>query len=251
MKVLIPIKRVVDPYVKIRVKADNTDVDVEQLKKVINPFDEIAIEEAVRWKEAGLITEIVVVSLGDQSVPESLRNALALGADSALHYETHAKLQPLAVAKCLSMIAKQQQANLIIMGKQAIDDDCNQTGQMLAALLGWPQATFASKVEFAADKQSLTVTREVDHGLETLKVHLPCVITTDLRLNEPRYATLPNIMQAKRKPLTTALLTTLDVDITPRLTVLSVTPPPARKMGKMVQDVPELMHCLREIEKVI
>lgn len=251
MKVLIPIKRVVDPYVKIRVKADNTDVDVDQLKKVINPFDEIAIEEAVRWKEAGLITEIVVVSLGDQTVPESLRNALALGADSALHYETHAKLESLAIAKCLSVIAKEQQANLIIMGKQAIDDDCNQTGQMLAALLGWPQATFASKVEFAPDKQSLVVTREVDQGLETLKVQLPCVITTDLRLNEPRYATLPNIMQAKRKPLTTVLLTTLDVDITPRLTVLSVTPPPTRKLGKIVQDVPELMHCLREIEKVI
>ncbi len=251
MKVLIPIKRVVDPYVKIRVKADNTDVEVEQLKKVINPFDEIAIEEAVRWKEAGIITEIVVVSLGDQTIPESLRNALALGADSALHYETHAKLEPLAVAKCLSMIAKQQQADLIIMGKQAIDDDCNQTGQMLAALLDWPQATFASKIEFAADKRSLMVTREVDQGLETLQVQLPCVITTDLRLNEPRYATLPNIMQAKRKPLTTTLLTTLDVDITPRLTVLSVTPPPARKLGKIVQDVPELMHCLREIEKVI
>lgn len=251
MKVLVPIKRVVDPYVKIRVKTDGQGVDTEQLKMVINPFDEIAIEEAVRWKEAGLITEIVVVSLGTQAVQESLRNALALGVDRALHYETQDTLQPLAVAKCLKAIAVNEQASLIIMGKQAIDDDCNQTGQMLAALLDWPQATFASKVTFASDKQSLTVTREVDHGLETLTVQLPCVITTDLRLNEPRYATLPNIMQAKRKPLTSNALSTLGVDITPRLIVQSVTPPAPRKPGKMVQDVAELMHCLRDIEKVI
>ncbi len=251
MKVLVPIKRVVDPYVKIRVKTDGSGVDTEQLKMVINPFDEIAIEEAVRWKEAGLITEIVVVSLGPPSVQETLRNALALGADSALHYEIHATLQPLAVAKCLKAIALAEKVELVIMGKQAIDDDCNQTGQMLAALLDWPQATFASKVEFASDKQSLTITREVDHGLETLQVQLPCVVTTDLRLNEPRYATLPNIMQAKRKPLTSKELLTLDIDITPRLTVKSVKAPDARKPGKMVQDVAELMHCLRDIEKVI
>jgi electron transfer flavoprotein beta subunit len=251
MKVLVPIKRVVDPYVKIRVKTDGSGVDTEQLKMVINPFDEIAIEEAVRWKEAGLITEIVVVSLGPPNVQETLRNALALGADSALHYETHANLQPLGVAKCLKAIVLKEQPSIIIMGKQAIDDDCNQTGQMLAALLDWPQATFASKVTFASDKKSLTITREVDHGLETVQVELPCVITTDLRLNEPRYATLPNIMQAKRKPLTSAELVTLDVDITPRLTVQSVKPPAARKPGKMVQDVTELMHCLRDIEKVI
>lgn len=251
MKVLVPIKRVVDPYVKIRVKNDNSGVDTEQLKMVINPFDEIAIEEAVRWKEAGLITEIVVVALGTQAAQETLRNALALGADRALHYETHATLQPLAVAKCLKAIALNEQVNLIIMGKQAIDDDCNQTGQMLAALLDWPQATFASQIVFADDKQSLTITREVDHGLETLHVQLPCVITTDLRLNEPRYATLPNIMQAKRKPLASQELVTLDIDITPRISVQSVKPPEGRKPGKMVQDVAELMHCLRDIEKVI
>ncbi|HRE30840.1 MAG TPA: electron transfer flavoprotein subunit beta/FixA family protein, partial [Candidatus Berkiella sp.] len=250
-KVLVPIKRVVDPYVKIRVKSDGTGIDTEQLKMVINPFDEIAIEEAVRWKEAKLITEIIVVSLGTIAVQESLRNALALGADSALHYETHQKLEPLSVAKCLAAIAKQQQADIIIMGKQAIDDDCNQTGQMLAALLNWPQTTFASKVEFASDKKTLNVTREVDSGLETLNVQLPCVITTDLRLNEPRYATLPNIMQAKRKPLTTYELASLDINITPRLTVLNVSPPPARKPGKLVKDVQELMHCLRDVEKVI
>lgn len=251
MKVLVPIKRVVDPYIKIRVKKDGSGVDTEQLKMVINPFDEIAIEEAVRWKEAKLITEIVVVSLGTSAVQESLRNALALGADSALHYETQQKLEPLSVAKCLAAITKEQQADIVMMGKQAIDDDCNQTGQMLAALLNWPQATFASKVDFAGDKKSLSVTREVDYGLETLDVQLPCVITTDLRLNEPRYATLPNIMQAKRKPLTTRELTTLNIDITPRLSVLNVSVPPARKPGKMVQDVQELMHCLRDIEKVI
>lgn len=251
MKVLVPIKRVVDPYVKIRIKADGSGIDTDQLKMVINPFDEIAIEEAVRWKEAGLITEVVVVSLGTQAVQETLRNALALGADSALHYETQQKLEPLSVAKCLSAIAKQHAVDLVIMGKQAIDDDCNQTGQMLAALLGWPQATFASKVTFEADKKSVKVSREVDHGIETLSLSLPCVITTDLRLNEPRYATLPNIMQAKRKPLISEQLATLDVDITPRLTVLGVTPPPQRKPGKMVQDVKELMQCLRDVEKVI
>jgi electron transfer flavoprotein beta subunit len=251
MKVLVPIKRVIDPYVKIRVKADGKGVETDQVKMAINPFDEIAIEEAVRWKEAGLITEIIVVSLGPQNVQESLRNALALGADSALHYIANTPLEPLSIAKCLKVIAQQQKADLIVMGKQAIDDDCNQTGQMLAALLDWPQATFASKVVFSADKKSIDVTREVDEGLETLTIHLPCVITTDLRLNEPRYATLPNIMQAKRKPLQSQDIRVLDVDITPRLTVLSVTPPPLRKPGKIVQDVNELMHCLRDVEKVI
>ncbi|MGE3320016.1 MAG: electron transfer flavoprotein subunit beta/FixA family protein [Candidatus Berkiella sp.] len=251
MKVLVPIKRVVDPYVKIRIKADGSAVETEQLKMVINPFDEIAIEEAMRWKEAGLITEIVVVSLGAEAVQETLRNALALGADRALHYETHVALEPLAVAKCLKAVALLEKPDVIIMGKQAIDDDCNQTGQMLAALLDWPQATFASKVVFSEDKKSVNVTREVDHGLETLTAQLPCVITTDLRLNEPRYATLPNIMKAKAKPLTSAPLASLDVDVTPRLKVLGVTPPPARKAGIKVQDVKELMHYLRDVEKVI
>ncbi len=251
MKVLVPIKRVVDPYVKIRVKADNQGVDLQNVKMAINPFDEIAIEEAVRWKEAGLITEIVAMSIGSQAVQESLRTALALGADNALHVVTNETLEPLAIAKCLSAVVKQQNPALIIMGKQAIDDDCNQTGQMLAALLHWPQATFASKIVFADDKKTVDVTREVDGGLETLSITLPAVITTDLRLNEPRYASLPNIMQAKRKPLTQIDIASLGVDIAPRLKVLAISPPSARKAGKMVKDVAELVHCLRNVEKVI
>jgi electron transfer flavoprotein beta subunit len=251
MKVLVPIKRVVDPYVKIRVRTDNSGVETQHVKMVINPFDEIAIEEAVRWKEAGLVTEIVVASIGPQAAQETLRAALALGADSALHILCDKPLEPLAIAKCLSVLVKQQNPDLVIMGKQAIDDDCNQTGQMLAALLNWPQATFASKIAFSAEKKMVDVTREVDGGLETLTVKLPCVITTDLRLNEPRYASLPNIMQAKRKPLTTQEIASLDVDITPRLTVVEVAPPKARKAGKMVKDVAELVHYLKDVEKVI
>ncbi|MBI2792648.1 MAG: electron transfer flavoprotein subunit beta/FixA family protein [Gammaproteobacteria bacterium] len=251
MRVLVPIKRVVDPYVKVRVRADGQGMDLQNVKMTINPFDEIAIEEAIRWKEAGLITEVIVVSIGMSQVQESLRAALALGADAAIHVTTDKIIEPLAVAKTLCAIAKQQQPDIIIMGKQAIDDDCNQTGQMLAALLNWPQATFASKITFQEDKKSVIAIREVDGGLETLEVALPLVITTDLRLNEPRYASLPNIMQAKRKTITSIELTSLDIDTTPHLKVLSVTPPQPRKPGKMVKDVAELMHYLREIEKVI
>ncbi|MBS0286081.1 MAG: electron transfer flavoprotein subunit beta/FixA family protein [Proteobacteria bacterium] len=251
MKVLVPIKRVVDPYVKIRVRADKQGVELANVKMAVNPFDEIAIEEAVRWKEAGLITEIVVVSIGNQATQESLRAALALGADSALHIVHDAPLESLNVAKCLHKIVQEQQPQLVIMGKQAIDDDCNQTGQMLAALLQWPQATFASKITFDKDKQKVDVIREVDGGLETLRIKLPCVITTDLRLNEPRYATLPNIMQAKRKPLTAVDIATLGLNLKQHLKVMSVTPPEPRKPGKMVKDVAELVHCLKEVEKVI
>lgn len=251
MKVLVPIKRVVDPYVKIRVRTDGQGVETQHVKMVINPFDEIALEEAVRWKETHLATEIVVVSIGTQAVQETLRNALALGADTALHVQTDKLLEPLAIAKCLYAVCQQQSPDIVIMGKQAIDDDCNQTGQMLAALLNWPQGTFASQIIFSQDKKSLEVTREVDGGLETLTLSLPCVITTDLRLNEPRYPSLPNIMQAKRKPLTNVDITSFDVDITPRLEVIEVKPPQPRKAGKMVKDVAELVHCLREIEKVI
>jgi len=251
MKVLVPVKRVVDPYVKIRVRADGQGIETQNVKMTLNPFDEIALEEAIRWKEAGFITEIVAVSIGSQVVQESLRAALALGADNAIHIITEQVHEPLTIAKCLRVIVEQQQAQVVIMGKQAIDDDCNQTGQMLAALLNWPQATFASKIIFSENKKDIEVTREVDGGLETLNIILPCVITTDLRLNEPRYASLPNIMQAKRKPLTSIDIATLDVDVSPRLKVLAVTPPEARKPGKMVKDVTELVHCLKEVEKVI
>ncbi len=251
MKVLVPIKRVVDPYVKIRVKPDNQGIELANVKMTINPFDEIAIEEAVRWKEAGLITEIVVVSIGQEATQETLRAALALGADSAVHVLCDKTLEPITVAKCLKEIALQHKPDVIIMGKQAIDDDCNQTGQMLAALLNWPQATFASQVKFAENKQTVEVTREVDGGLETLTLNLPCLITTDLRLNEPRYATLPNIMQAKRKVITTIEIASLGVDTKAHLKVLSVSPPPARKQGKMVKDVAELVHYLKDVEKVI
>lgn len=251
MKVLVPVKRVVDPYVKIQIRTDGSGVETQHVKMTMNPFDEIALEEAIRWKETGIATEIIAVSLGPQTVQETLRAALALGADSALHLQTSALLEPLAVAKCLRKIVEQQHISLVIMGKQAIDDDCNQTGQMLAALLNWPQATFASKISFVENQQKMEVTREVDGGLETIQVILPAVITTDLRLNEPRYASLPNIMQAKRKPLTTQDIAALDIDIHPRLERLAVTPPLPRKAGKMVQDVAELIHYLRDIEKII
>ncbi len=251
MKVLVPIKRVIDPYVKIHVRSDNRGVETQNVKMATNPFDDIAIEEAVRWKEAGLVTEIIAVSIGNLAVQESLRSALALGADSAIHVLTENALEPLAIAKILKALVLGHQPQIIIMGKQAIDDDCNQTGQMLAALLNWPQATFASKINFSEDKKTIDVTREIDGGLETVEITLPALITTDLRLNEPRYASLPNIMQAKRKPLTTIELASLDIDVSPRLNVLSVMPPPPRKPGKILNSVAELVDALRNSEKVI
>ena len=227
MKVLVPIKRVVDANVKVRVKADGTGVELANVKMAMNPFDEIAVEEAVRLKEAGAATEIVAVSCGLQACQETLRTALALGADRAILVETDADLQPLAVAKLLKAIVGKESPQLVLMGKQAIDDDNNQTGQMLAALLGWPQATFASKVKLEGG--GAQVTREVDGGLETVAVKLPAVVTTDLRLNEPRYVTLPNIMKAKKKPLETLKPEALGVDVTPRIATLKVEEPAKRK----------------------
>lgn len=249
MKVLVAVKRVVDYNVKVRVKADGSDVDVANVKMSMNPFDEIAVEEAVRLKEAGKATEIVAVSMGVKQCEETLRTALAMGADRAIHVETDAELQPLAVAKLLKQIAAKEAPQLVILGKQAIDDDANQTGQMLAALADLPQATFASKVELAADKVS--VTREVDGGLETLALSLPAVITTDLRLNEPRYVTLPNIMKAKKKPLETLTPAGLGVDVAPRLTTLKVSEPPKRSAGIKVPDVATLVAKLKNEAKVI
>ena len=249
MKILIPIKRVIDFNVKVRVKPDATGVDTANVKMSMNPFDEIAVEEAVRLKEKGVATEIVAVSCGVTACQETLRNALALGADRAILVQTDTELQPLAVAKLLRAVVDKEAPRLVILGKQAIDDDANQTGQMLAALLGWPQATFASKVDIGDAKA--TVTREVDGGLETVEVDLPAVITTDLRLNEPRYATLPNIMKAKKKPLETLTPDALGVDITPRLTTLKVVEPPKRKGGGRVADVKELVAKLRNEAKVL
>lgn len=251
MKVLVPVKRVVDPYVKIHIKADGSGIDTQHAKMTLNPFDEIALEEAIRWKEAGWVNEITAVSIGSTSVQETLRAALALGADKAIHISTEQSLEPLIIAKCLVAVVKQQDFKIVVMGKQAIDDDCNQTGQMMAALLDWPQATFASKITFSANKEAVEVAREVDTGLETLSLTLPAVITTDLRLNEPRYASLPNIMQAKRKPITQLELSSLPIDITLRTTRLAVQPPPKRKVGKLVNDVAELIHYLRDVEKII
>jgi electron transfer flavoprotein beta subunit len=251
MKVLVPIKRVIDPYTKIRVRKDQKGVETEHLKMVINPFDEIALEEAIRWKEAGIITEIEVLSIGPIAIQETLRNGLALGADRATHIQVDTNLTPLAVAKCLKAFIDQHEPDIVIMGKQAIDDDCNQTGQMLAGLLNWPQATFASKIAFSADKKTVDVTREIDGGLETLTLELPVIITTDLRLNEPRYPTLPNIMKAKSKPLTVIPIDTLSVDVSSQIRVLEVMPPSARAPGKKVKDTAELLHYLRDIEKVI
>jgi electron transfer flavoprotein beta subunit len=249
MKVLVPVKRVVDYNVKVRVKADGSGVDIANVKMSMNPFDEIAVEEAVRLKEAGLVSEIVAVSCGAAACQETLRTALALGADRALLVETEAELQPLAVAKLLAALAAQEQPQLVILGKQAIDDDCNQTGQMLAALLDWPQATFASQVTLAAGQA--TVTREVDGGLETLALRLPAVVTTDLRLNEPRYVTLPNIMKAKKKPLAVVTPAELGVEVTPRLLTLKVAEPPARAAGITVPDVATLVAKLKTEAKVI
>jgi electron transfer flavoprotein beta subunit len=249
LKILVPVKRVVDYNVKVRVKADGTGVELANVKMSMNPFDEIAVEEAVRLKEAGIATEVVAVSCGVAACQETLRTAMALGADRALLVETDIELQPLAVAKLLKALADREAPKLIVLGKQAIDDDANQTGQMLAALLGWPQATFASKVVIAGDKA--TVTREVDGGLETIEIGLPAVVTTDLRLNEPRYATLPNIMKAKKKPLEITRPGDLGVDVTPRLTTLKVSEPPKRQAGIKVANVAELVAKLKNEAKVI
>jgi len=249
MKVLIPVKRVVDYNVKVRVKADGSGVETANVKMSMNPFDEIAVEEAVRLKEAGVVKEILVVSCGTTASQETLRTALALGADRAILVETGADVQPLAVAKLLKAVAQKENPDFAILGKQAIDDDCNQTGQMLSALLGWSQATFASKVKIADGRAE--VTREVDGGLETISVKLPAVITADLRLNEPRYVTLPNIMKAKKKPLETLKPDALGVDVSPRLTTLKVEEPPKRKAGAKVPDAKTLVEKLRNEAKVI
>jgi electron transfer flavoprotein beta subunit len=249
MKALVPVKRVVDYNVKVRVKSDGSGVDTANVKMSMNPFDEIAVEEAVRLKEKGVLTEVVAVSCGPTQCQETLRTAMAIGADRAILVETSDELQPLAVAKLLKALADKEQPQLIILGKQAIDDDCNQTGQMLAALCNWPQATFASKVE-VADGHA-TVTREVDGGLETLKIKLPAVVTTDLRLNEPRYVTLPNIMKAKKKTLEVMKPADLGVDVTPRLKTLKVVEPPKRGAGVKVPDVATLVAKLKNEAKVI
>jgi electron transfer flavoprotein beta subunit len=249
MKVLVPVKRVVDYNVKVRVKSDGSGVDITNVKMSMNPFDEIALEEAIRLKEAGKVVEVVAVSCGVAQCQETLRTALAIGADRAILVETNAELEPLAVAKLLREIARKEQPHLIVLGKQAIDDDCNQTGQMLAALLGWPQATFASKV--VLDGETVTVTREVDGGLETLTLVLPAIVTTDLRLNEPRYVTLPNIMRAKKKPLDTTTPEELEVDCAPRLATLKIVEPARRSAGITVPDAATLVAKLRNEAKVI
>ena len=249
MKILVPVKRVVDANIKVRVKPDKSGVDLANIKMAINPFDEIAVEEAVRLKEADRATEVVAVSCGVDACQDVLRTALAIGADRGILVRTDAELQPLAVAKLLAEIARREVPQLIILGKQAIDDDCNQTGQMLAALADLPQATFASKVELTVD--SVTVSREVDGGFETLKLTLPAIITTDLRLNEPRYVTLPNIMKAKKKPLEVIKPDALGVDVTPRIKTLKVSEPPKRGAGVKVPDVATLVAKLKTEAKVI
>jgi len=249
MKVLVAIKRVVDFNVKVRVKADGSGVETANVKMSMNPFDEIAVEEAVRLKEAGAATEIVVVSCGVLACQETLRTALAIGADRAILVETPAELQPLAVAKLLKAVVQKESPKLVILGKQAIDDDSNQTGQMLAALLGWPQATFASKLKVEGEKAQ--VTREVDGGLETISIKLPAVVTTDLRLNEPRYVTLPNIMKAKKKTLENLKPEALGVDVSPRLSTVKVVEPSKRKAGMKVADVKALVEKLRNDAKVL
>ena len=249
MKILVAVKRVVDYNVKVRVKSDNSGIDTANVKMSMNPFDEIAVEEAVRLKEAGVATEVVAVSCGVAQSQETLRTAMAIGADRGILVETDAELQPLAVAKILKALVDKEQPQLIVLGKQAIDDDSNQTGQMLAALLGLPQATFASKVQIADGKA--TVTREVDGGLETLALTLPAVVTTDLRLNEPRYVTLPNIMKAKKKPLEAIKPDDLGVDVAPRIKTIKVEEPPKRSAGVMVTDVKALVEKLKNEAKVI
>ncbi len=249
MKVLVPVKRVVDYNVKVRVKSDGSGVDIANVKMSMNPFDEIAVEEATRLKEKGAATEVVAVSCGVAQCQETLRTAMAIGADRAILVETAEELQPLAVAKLLKALVDKEQPQLVILGKQAIDDDCNQTGQMLAALLGWPQATFASKVEVEGGRA--TVSREVDGGIETLSISLPAIITTDLRLNEPRYVTLPNIMKAKKKQLDNVKPEELGVDVKPRIKTLQVSEPPKRGAGIKVPDVTTLVDKLKNEAKVI
>jgi len=249
MKILVPVKRVIDSNVKVQVKSDGTSVDIANVKMSMNPFDEIAVEEAVRLKEKGVATEIIAVSCGVTQCQETLRTAMAIGADRGILVETTEELQPLAVAKLLKALVDKEQPQLVILGKQAIDDDANQTGQMLAALADLPQATFASKVEVSGDKVS--VTREVDSGLETVSLSLPAVITADLRLNEPRYVTLPNIMKAKKKQLDTVKPADLGVDVTPRLKTLKVAEPPKRSAGIKVPDVATLIEKLKNEAKVI
>ena len=249
MKVLVTVKRVIDPYVKVRVKSDGTGVETANVKMTINPFCEIAVEQAVRMKEAGTVTEIVAVSVGVQQCQETLRTAMAMGADRGILVEASAEIQPLAVAKLLKAIIEKEQPKLVIVGKQAIDDDSNQTGQMLAALLNWPQSAFTSNI--AVNGDTADVTREIDGGLEKLTIKLPAVVTTDLRLNEPRYVTLPNIMKAKKKPLEVIKPEALGVDVAPRLKVLSVTEPPRRSAGVKVADVAELVAKLKNEARVI
>jgi len=249
MKVLVAIKRVIDAYVKVRVKADGSGVETQNVKMSMNPFCEIAVEEAVRMKEAGIASEIVVVSCGQQSSQETIRTALAMGADRGILVQSDEELQPLAIAKLLKAVVEKEQPQVVLMGKQAVDNDFNQTGQMLSALLGWSQATFASKIEKV--NGPLSVTREIDGGLETIEIQLPAVVTVDLRLNEPRYASLPNIMKAKKKPIETLPAADLGIDITPRLSVLKVTEPPPRQAGVKVSSVAELVDKLKNEAKVI
>ena len=249
MKVLVPVKRVVDYNVKIRVKADGSGVDLANVKMSMNPFDEIAVEEAIRLKEAGAAEEIIAVSIGPQKAQETIRTALAMGADRGILIEADADVEPLAVAKLLKGVVDAEQPDIVILGKQAIDDDSNQTGQMLAALLGWPQGTFASKLVFDGGKAH--VTREVDGGLQTVVLNMPCIVTTDLRLNEPRYASLPNIMKAKKKPLEEKTAADYGVDVSPRLKVLETVEPPARQGGEMVDSVGTLVEKLKNEAGVI
>ncbi|MEC9184466.1 MAG: electron transfer flavoprotein subunit beta/FixA family protein [Pseudomonadota bacterium] len=249
MKVLVPVKRVIDYNVKIRVKADQTGVETANVKMSMNPFDEIAVEEAVRLQEAGTATEVIAVSIGPQQCQETIRTALAMGADRGILIQTDDEVQPLSVAKLLKAVVDKESPDLVILGKQAIDDDSNQTGQMLAALLGWSQATFASNIELNGD--TANITREVDGGLETVQVSMPCIVTTDLRLNEPRYASLPNIMKAKKKPIDQMAPADLSVDIAPRLATLKVVEPTKREAGVMVEDVAQLVNKLQNEAKVI
>ena len=249
MKVLVPVKRVIDYNVKVRVKADNSGVELANVKMAMNPFDEIAVEQALRLREAGGADEIVVVSIGPAQNQETIRTALAMGADRGIHIETSHDIEPLAVAKLLKAVVERESPGLVLVGKQAIDDDCNQTGQMLAALLGWAQGTFVSALEVTGDKAK--VVREVDGGLEHLEISMPAIVSVDLRLNEPRYASLPNIMKAKKKPLDSLTVDNLGVDITPRLTIVKVEEPAAREAGIKVANVKELVEKLKNEAKVI
>lgn len=249
MKVLVPVKRVIDAYVKVRVKQDESGVETQNVKMSMNPFCEIAVEEAVRMKEAGTASEVVAVTAGPQASQETLRTAMAIGADRAIHIETDAELEPLAIAKLLKAIVDKESPELVLLGKQSIDGDHNQTGQMLAGLLGWAQGTFASEIK--KDGDSLVVTREIDGGLETLKLKMPAIVTTDLRLNEPRYPSLPNMMKAKKKPIDSTTPDDLGVDISPRTETLAVMEPPTRQAGVMVESASELVDKLRNEAKVI